>query len=110
MPTHAALLKEKINNKENTLKSQIRLVPITGEYANKKPQLIVTKKSYHPREPIKIIWKNAPGYHYGYISISPVNNHGWAKAMDKTTRLYTQMQVNGVIEYSNKNVQGNVSA
>jgi hypothetical protein len=54
-------------------------------------------------EPIQIIWNNAPGYSYDYISISSIKNEDSSKAV----RLYTQGKINGFIQYSNENVKGN---
>ncbi|AUH71999.1 endonuclease/exonuclease/phosphatase family protein [Legionella sainthelensi] len=82
----------------------MKLFPIRGEYSAKKPRIMVSKKVLKSGEPIKIIWKNSPGYFYDYISISPKNRH---RALNETVRLYTHGKINGIIQYSNKNVQGN---
>lgn len=82
----------------------MKLLPVRGEYYIKKPRIIVSKKVLKSGEPIKIIWENAPGYFYDYISISPKNR---SRAMNETVRLYTHGEINGIIQYSNQNVQGN---
>lgn len=82
----------------------LKLFPVIGEYRNKKPRVMVSKKVLKSGEPIKIFWENAPGYFYDYISISPKNRN---KTMNENIRLYTQGEINGIIQYSNKNVQGN---
>ncbi|KTD10965.1 Endonuclease/Exonuclease/phosphatase family protein [Legionella gratiana] len=82
----------------------MKLFLVKGEYQNKKPQILVSKKSLKSGESFKIIWKNAPGYYYDYISISPKDRN---RTMNETVRLYTQGEINGIIQYANKNVQGN---
>jgi endonuclease/exonuclease/phosphatase family metal-dependent hydrolase len=83
---------------------QMTLLPVGGEN-QQKPRIILSKKEQSVGEPVKIRWKNAPGYYYDYLSIAPINKSG--KTGNEPVRLYLYGQINGLINYSSHNAQGN---
>lgn len=80
----------------------MKLIPIIGEYQSKKPK-IHAPSFIASGQSIPISWNNAPGYSYDYISISPSTN----KDSSQAVRLYTLGKIDGVIHYTDTNVEGN---